>query len=81
MTTNIVVKANHGWPVKCTAIDPKTGEPLGYIHPETKERIEYPPTIVDAGSERTISVHSGADLYIHEIQPGEEGFKRAEPAE
>ncbi|MFG1304160.1 hypothetical protein V5F34_08475 [Xanthobacter autotrophicus] len=61
MTTNVVVKANHGWPVKVTKLDPKTGVPLEH----------YPAEVVDANTERTVCCHSGMDLLIHEIQPGE----------
>jgi hypothetical protein len=58
MTTTITVKANHGWPVRVTAIDPKT-------------KAETPAPTVAAGEHRDFSVHSGSDLLIHEIQPGE----------
>lgn len=64
MTTTVTVKANHGWPVRVTpaAIDDSyVGEPQ----------------IVPAGEERDFYVHSGQDLVIHEIQPGEPDFKRA----
>jgi len=61
MTTNIVVKANHGWPVKVTRLDPKTGKVLEV----------YPPEVVEANTERTICCHSGADLLVHEVQPDE----------
>ena len=61
MTTQVNVKANHGWPVKVTAIDP------------TKPK-DYPVVwvqIVPKNEERVFHVHSNADLIIHEIQPGE----------
>lgn len=58
MTTTIVVKANHGWPVDVTAVDPKTGE-LGLI-----QRVEK-------NTEREFHVHSGQDFMIHEVQPEE----------
>ncbi|WP_454917264.1 DUF2829 domain-containing protein [Xanthobacter sediminis] len=60
MTTNVVVKANHGWPVKVTKLDPETGAPL-----------DYPAEVVEANTERTVCCHSGMDLLIHEIQPNE----------
>lgn len=61
MTTNIVVKANHGWPVKVTKLDPKTGAELEHS----------PAEVVAANTERTVYCHSGMDLLIHEIQPDE----------
>lgn len=61
MTTNVVVKANHGWPVKVGKLDPKTGEPLKH----------YPAEVVEANTERTVYCHSGMDLLIHEVQPEE----------
>ncbi|MDQ0301374.1 hypothetical protein [Ancylobacter polymorphus] len=56
MTTTVVVKANHGWPVDVTRKDPKTGEPLSGA-----ERVE-------ANTERTFHIHSGMDLHVHEVQ-------------
>lgn len=61
MTTNIVVKANHGWPVKVSKLDPKTGAPLEH----------YSAEVVEANTERTICCHSGMDLLVHEVQPDE----------
>lgn len=61
MTTTITVKANHGWPVRVTPLDPKTGEvdPQGQVQ------------IVPKDSEQTFHVHSTRDLLIHEMQPDE----------
>lgn len=60
MTTTVVVKANHGWPVRVTKLNPKTGE-------------EWPgqSVTVEKDTEQSISVHSSCDLLIHEIQPDE----------
>lgn len=71
MTTSVVVKANHGWPVQITKLDPKTGERTGYLDPVTGEKCSYPVEIVPAGTERTVYVHSGQDILVHEIQPDE----------
>jgi hypothetical protein len=65
MTTTIVVKANHGWPVDVTGIDPKTGEPVDWYGGR-----------VAAGDTREFYCHSSLDLRIHEVQPDE----IAEPA-
>lgn len=59
MTTTITVKANHGWPVKVSGHDPKTLASTGYEH------------TVPAGEEMDFVVHSGQDLFVHEIQPDE----------
>ncbi|MBB3772038.1 hypothetical protein FHS55_002647 [Angulomicrobium tetraedrale] len=56
MTTSVVVKANHGWPVDVTRKDPKTGEALAG------------PERVEPNTERTFYVHSGMDLHVHEVQ-------------
>lgn len=61
MTTTVIVKANHGWPVDVHKLDPKTGEPLEH----------YPTERVEPNTERTVYVHSGMDLRIHEVQPDE----------
>lgn len=61
MTTTVVVKANHGWPVRVTPINPKTGDV------DHQGRVE----IVEKDSEQTFHVHSTRDLMIHEIQPDE----------
>ncbi len=61
MTTTVVVKANHGWPVKVSGVDPVTKEPTmgGYGG------------IVPAGETRDFICHSSMDLHIHEVQPSE----------
>ncbi|MBZ9600732.1 hypothetical protein [Phyllobacterium chamaecytisi] len=61
MTTTVIVKANHGWPVDVTPRDPKTGEALDH----------YPTQRVEPNTERMVHVHSGMDLLIHEVQPDE----------
>lgn len=63
MTTEIIVKANHGWPVKVTPLS-ANGEFVA------------PSTTVLPGEEGRFCVHSGKDLHIHEVPPGE-----AEPPE
>lgn len=61
MTTTVKVSANHGWNVSAQHVKPGTLEPIGA------------PVIVAAGNIRDyLSCHSGADLLIHEIQPGEQ---------
>lgn len=62
MTTETVVKANHGWPVKVTGVHPKDGTLTNYGG------------IVPAGEERAFHCHSSMDLVIHEIQPDESDF-------
>ena len=57
MTTTVIVKANHGWPVSVMQVDPKTVATIGM------------PVTVEPNTEQTFCVHSGADLHIHEIQP------------
>lgn len=56
MTTEVIVKANHGWPVLVTPI--AIGG--GYVAPEST---------VEPGAERSFFVHSSQDLLIHEVQP------------
>lgn len=63
MTTSIDIKANHGWPVRFTAIDPTS---------ETE--LPNHSGIVKAGDVLTVSVHSTMDIRIHEIQPSEPEF-------
>lgn len=62
MTTEVIVKANHGWPVSVAAVDP--------LDPSELAR-GADPVIVEAGETRAFFVHSGQDLLIHEIQPAE----------
>ena len=59
MTTTVIVKANHGWPVSVMQVDPKTSETIGL------------PVTVEAGKTQEFVVHSSADLHVHEIQPEE----------
>jgi hypothetical protein len=59
MTTKVTVSANHGWPVDVTPL------------PTTADGLVGPRTRVPAGTEREFCVHSGQDLLIHEVQPGE----------
>lgn len=59
MTTEVIVKANHGWPVDVTRTHVGTLKPM-----YAKERVA-------AGVTRTFSVSGGQDLLIHEVQPGE----------
>lgn len=68
MTTTVVIKANHGWPVRVQQKDPKTGEDINQE------------IIVEPNTEMTYVVHSGADLLIHEIQP-DERTQEAAPVE
>lgn len=65
MTTTVKVSANHGWPVKVTGHNPKTGEEL----------TNWPAHRVPAGEEQTFAVHSDMDIRVHEIQPGEDGYE------
>lgn len=58
MTTEVIVKANHGWPVKVTPLSMDGG-------------FVAPASVVEAGAERTFFVHSTQDLHVHEVQPGE----------
>lgn len=56
MTTAVIVKANHGWPVDVTPM------PIDGVMPTQR---------VPAGAEMTFYVQSGQDLLIHEVQPAE----------
>ena len=60
MTTTVIVRANHGWPVEVTQINPATMEPIA-----PKQRVE-------PNTERSFCVHSTADLHVHEVQPHEQ---------
>ena len=62
MTTRITVHANHGWPVRVTAI---TTSSVGTAETATEAGI------VAAGSAQDFYVWDGHDLRVHEIQPGE----------
>jgi hypothetical protein len=57
MTTLVVVKANHGWPVDVTAV--KDGAPFA------------PAKRVAPNMEESFYVHSGQDLLIHEVASNE----------
>ena len=59
MTTTIIVKANHGWPVDVTSKNAKTGESMG------------PAQRVEKNAERSFAVFGGTDLLVHEVQPDE----------
>ena len=56
MTTEVIVKATHGWPVLVTPV--AIGG--GYVASVTT---------VEPGAERSFFVHAGQDLLIHEVQP------------
>lgn len=57
MTTIVKVIATHGWPVRVT--------------PLALAGAKLPETVIEAGETKDFYVHSGQDLLIHEIQPGE----------
>lgn len=61
MTTEVEVKANHGWPVKVEGYKPGTDELVEGSYGG----------IVPAGESRTFHIHSQLDLRVHEIQPGD----------
>jgi len=61
MTTTVVVKANHGWPVDVTPFTKNADDPA----------IAGPTTRVPPDTEMIFSVHNGKDLLIHEVQPDE----------
>jgi hypothetical protein len=65
MTTKVTVEANHGWPVKVIAVDPKTGNWL-----------DHGVTIVAAGNKRDFYVHNTLDLIVHEVQPDEKTYEK-----
>lgn len=58
MTTKVTVEANHGWPVRVTAVDPTTGK-------------TWPETIVPPAAKMEFYIYSTMDLRVHEVQPGE----------
>ena len=58
MSTTVIVKANHGWPVEVTPLAINAA----YVPPKGR---------VAAGETREFCVHSGQDLLIHEVQPSE----------
>lgn len=59
MTTTVIVRANHGWPVKVTTQSYTTTAVLTREH------------IVDPDTEQTFYVYDGLDILIHEVQPNE----------
>jgi hypothetical protein len=77
MTTEVIVKANHGWPVKVTQKFYKTtshdisdGSECEVIVDPGSTAVFYI-HIVDPGSTAVFYIHSELDLLIHEIQPDE----------
>ena len=56
MTTTVLVKANHGWPVRVIPVTADGG-------------LTGPVQMVEPDHEGSFSVHSGQDLLIHEVQP------------
>lgn len=60
MTTRVLVSALHGWPVDVTPVT------VGCAFIPAGDKVRVP-----AGEEREFHVHSGQDLLIHEVQPGE----------
>lgn len=59
MTTKVTVETNHGWPVRVSAIDPKTGNAI------------VPDVTIPPNETRQLHLHSGLDLHFHEVQPNE----------
>ena len=68
MTTTVIIKANHGWPVDVTPL----AIGAAYVAPKMR---------VAAGETREFSVHSGQDLLIHEVQPSALAAEAAAQAE
>ena len=66
MTTEVEIRANHGWPVKVTL----QHKPVSEKHPEPET------LIIPTGERRTLFVHSHLDLIIHEIQSHEPEFEK-----
>jgi hypothetical protein len=63
MTTKVTVEANHGWPVDVFAHD-KPADADGGTQGTLLAR-------VPANSKQDFYVHSGRDIFIHEVQPDE----------
>lgn len=62
MTTSVVVKAKHGWPVRVAFVHLTGGRrAVSHVSYET----------VPNGEEREFHVHSHMDISVHEIQPDE----------
>lgn len=59
MTTEVIIKANHGWPVLVQPLIVNGSMGFGAA------------VIVAVGAEHRTSVHSSQDLLIHEIQSGD----------
>ncbi|MBB4103041.1 hypothetical protein [Allorhizobium borbori] len=59
MTTTITVKANHGWPVLVSLLNPETGDPY------------QPATRIEPDQERIYHATGTTDVHIHEVQPDE----------
>lgn len=59
MTTTVKVQANHGWPVDVTPVS-RSGLPVA-----GKQRVA-------ANTEGVFCVHNGQDLFIREVQPGDD---------
>lgn len=59
MTTTVIVKAVHGWPVRVTSQMYTTTEVVSIDN------------IVEPNTEQTFYVYDGLDILIHEIQPNE----------
>lgn len=68
MTTEVEIRANHGWPVRVTLV---TKSVSGTEDPKPQSMI------IPAGERRSLYVHSHLDLIVHEIQPDEEGFSNS----
>ncbi|MFN3971248.1 MAG: hypothetical protein ACK4L4_07740 [Gemmobacter sp.] len=66
MTTEVIIKANHGWPVQVLPL-PVGGSAVG------------PMRVVEPGQTCVFHVHSGQDLLIHETQPAETLADSGEP--
>lgn len=63
MTTEVIIRANHGWPVRV----------LPLVANGSKTFVTE--VLVPAGQEYRTSVHSSQDLLIHEVQPDEDVAK------
>jgi hypothetical protein len=65
MTTEVIIKANHGWPVDVTYIGVRENGFDG-AHPIAPRIVRIKP-----GDVLHTCVHSGQDLRITEVQPTE----------
>lgn len=66
MTTTVIVKANHGWPVRVTPLSSNGCEVDG-------------PRTVEPATEQSFVFFDGRDLLIREVQPGYELASCDEP--